>query len=70
MPPMPDEYRNLLPLLRGGQFDLVVGDDAMVDFSELTGTFVSSSARAGDLNGDGAVYTRDLALIMDATKTR
>ena len=69
LPPRPDEYRNLLPLLRGGQFDLVLGDDAMVDFSELTVTFVSASARTGDLNGDGAVDTSDLALIMDAINT-
>lgn len=69
LPPQPDEYRNLLPLLRGGQFDMVVGDDAMVDFSELTVTFVPTSARVGDLNGDNTVDNGDVAMIMDALNT-
>lgn len=39
--PRPDAYRNLLPLLEDGQFDLIVGDDLSVDYSELTINFAA-----------------------------
>jgi hypothetical protein len=41
----PDEYRNLLPLLKDGQFDVVVGDDLSVDYAELSVNFAAISSQ-------------------------
>lgn len=63
------EYRNLLPLLFDGMFDLALGDDATVDWSELTITYVLPGAPAGDLTGDNFVDSNDLNIILNALNT-
>jgi hypothetical protein len=63
------EFRNLLPLLFDGEFDLVLGDDATVDWSELTIAFVLPGARIGDLTGDNLVDQNDLNIILAALNT-
>ncbi len=56
----PDEYRNLLPLLYDGEFNMVVGDDAIVDFSELNITYVvPETKRKGDLDGNYDIDEND-----------
>lgn len=63
------EYRNLLPLLFDGQFDLALGDDTTVDYSELQITYVLPSAPPGDLDGNGSVDQKDVDIIMQALNT-
>ena len=65
----PEEYRNLLSLLNGGQFDMVFADDVTVDFSELRVTFVLPSTPLGDLTGDDIVDRDDLDIIVAALNT-
>lgn len=38
---VPEEFRDLLPQLEDGQFDMIFSDDVTVDFSELDITFVT-----------------------------
>lgn len=65
----PDEYRNLLPLLADGQFDVIFGDDAAVDWSELTITYVLPDTNPGDLTGDKQVDLTDLKMLMAVLNT-
>ena len=67
----PNEYRDLLPvLMRDGQLDLMHSDDATIDYSELTITFVFPNAsNKYDLNGDGAVDLDDVYIITNALNT-
>jgi photosystem II stability/assembly factor-like uncharacterized protein len=58
----PDDYRNLLPELADGQFDMVFIDDVVIDYSELTIQYVLSLE--GDLNADNCVDRTDLRLIL------
>lgn len=58
----PDEYRNLLPELSDGAFDMVFIDDTTVDYSELTIQYVLPLE--GDLNGDSCVDRTDLQAIL------
>lgn len=67
--PYPDEFRNLLPLLLEGTFDLVFADDLTVDFSELHITYVLPSAPRGELTDDGVIDQRDLKLLFQALNT-
>jgi hypothetical protein len=63
------EYRNLLPLLFDGQFDLALGDDATVDYSELQITYVLPNSSTGDLDGSGVIDKNDLNIINLAVNT-
>jgi len=65
----PDEYRSLLPQLLDGAWNMVFSDDAAVDWSELTLTFVLPGAPLGDLTGDNLVDRNDLNMILGALNT-
>lgn len=65
----PDEYRDLLGLLTDGQFDIIIGDDSQIDYSQLDITYILSDAPDGDLTGDGKVDKNDLNLLMAAVGT-
>jgi hypothetical protein len=65
----PEEYRNLLSELLDGEWSMVFSDDTMVDWSELTITFVLPGAPAGDLTGDNVVDQNDLNIILGALNT-
>ena len=67
--PQPDVYRNLLGVLASGHLDLIVGDDSMVDYSELTLSYTLPSAPPGDLDGDLAIDRNDLDMILGALGT-
>ncbi|MRV72015.1 hypothetical protein GJ700_09850 [Duganella sp. FT92W] len=67
--PRPDVYRNLLGVLASGRLDLIVGDDSMIDYSELTLTYTLPSAAPGDLDGDSAIDRNDLDLVLNAVGT-
>lgn len=67
--PRPDVQRNLLGLLASGRLDLIVGDDSMVDFSNLALSYTLPSAAPGDLDGDAAIDRDDLDIILNATNT-
>jgi len=40
----PDEFRNLLPLLNDGEFDMVFTDDVAVDYSEMVITYENAKS--------------------------
>lgn len=62
---LPDQIVNLLPMLAAdGRLDIVVADDTMVDYSELTITYTTASAAPGDLNNDGAVDRDDVNILL------
>ena len=63
------EFRDLLPLLFDGQFDLVLGDDSIVDYSELNITYVLPSAATGDLNGNGVIDKADVDILNQSLNT-
>ena len=63
------EYRNLLPLLFDGQFDLTLGDDATVDYSELQITYVLPSTTPGDLDGNSVIDKNDMEILTQALNT-
>ncbi len=65
----PDEYRDLLGLLTDGQFDMIIGDDSQIDYSQLDITYILSDAPDGDLTGDGKINKNDLNLLMAAVGT-
>lgn len=67
--PRPDVYRNLLGVLASGRLDLVVGDDSMIDYSELTLSYTLPSAPPGDRDGDSAIDRNDLDRILNALGT-
>ncbi len=67
--PTPEAFRNLLPQLFDGQFDMVLSDDVAVDFSELSLTFVFSDTALGDLNGDEAVDRTDIDIMIGSLNT-
>ncbi len=62
-------YRNLLPLVKSGEVNLVYADDFTVDYSELDVTYVLPSAPSGDLTGDNIVDRDDLDIIVAALNT-
>lgn len=64
-----DEYRNLLGLLTDGEFNLIIGDDTMVDYSQLIITYILPGAPRGELNGDGVVDINDLDILRNALNT-
>lgn len=61
----PEEVRDLLKVLIDGQLDLVFSDDTTVDFSELSVTYTTAGAPAGDLNGDIKVNKTDLSILQN-----
>lgn len=67
----PEEYRSLLSTMLGinQKLNLVFLDDHALDFSELTVTYVTPGAPAGDLNGDGLIDRNDLNMIMGVLNT-
>lgn len=66
----PDSVLSLLPMLQAQQhLDLVFADDTMVDFSELTVTYTMPGMPVGDLNGDGAVDSADVDIILTGLNT-
>ncbi len=64
-----DEYRNLLGLLGDGEFNLIVGDDSMVDYSQLIITYILPGAPQGELNGDGVIDINDLNILRNVLNT-
>lgn len=64
-----DEYRNLLGLLTDGEFNLIIGDDTIVDYSQLIITYILPGAPQGELNGDGAIDINDLDILRNALNT-
>lgn len=67
----PNAYLDLLSvLMRDHQLDLLYGDDATIDYSELTITFVfPNPSNKYDLNGDGGVDLDDVYIITNALNT-
>lgn len=66
----PDQVVNLLPMLAiDKHLDVLLTDDTMVDYSELSITYTSVSAAAGDLNNDGAVNRDDLNILLQGLNT-
>ncbi len=65
----PEAFRNLLGTLLDGEFNMVVVDDMIIDFSELIITSVSPTERPGDFNGDGAINNDDLDILLQARNT-
>ncbi len=66
----PDDIVNLLPVLNlDRRLDLIVADDATVDFSELRITYVLATDPRGDVNGDAKVNLEDLSVVLDALRT-
>jgi hypothetical protein len=66
----PDQVLNLLPMLvRDGRLDVVLADDTMVDYSELTITYTTANAAPGDLNNDGAIDRDDLDILLRGLNT-
>ncbi|TFW13196.1 dockerin type I domain-containing protein [Duganella callida] len=63
----PDQVVDLLPMLQAdGHLDVVLADDTMVDYSELSMTSTSASATAGDLNNDGTVDRDDVNILLQS----
>ena len=61
----PDLVANLLSMLASDKhLDLLLADDTMVDYSELSITYTSVSAAPGDLNNDGAINRDDLNILL------
>ena len=61
----PDQVVNLLPMLKNAQhLDVLLADDTMVDFSQLSITYTTVDAASGDLNNDGAVDRDDLNILL------
>ncbi|GAB2881397.1 hypothetical protein GCM10027277_58090 [Pseudoduganella ginsengisoli] len=67
--PAPDVYRNLLGVLASGHLDLIIGDDSMVDYSELAVSYTLPSHATGDLDGDGRIDRNDLDIILSGLDT-
>lgn len=66
----PDSIVNLFAMLQAQQhLDLVFADDTMVDFSELTITYTMPGMPAGDLDGNGAVDSADVDIILTGLNT-
>ncbi|HEU4818437.1 hypothetical protein [Janthinobacterium sp.] len=61
----PDLVANLLSMLVSDKhLDVLLADDTMVDYSELSITYTSISAAPGDLNNDGAINRDDLNILL------
>lgn len=62
---LPDQIVNLLPMLAAdGHLDVLVADDTMLDYSELTITYAMPGAVPGDLNNDGLINRDDVNILL------
>lgn len=68
-PQWPDRYRNLLGILASGHLDLILGDDTMLDYSDLQLSYAMPTDLPGDLDGDAAIDRNDLEIITGALAT-
>lgn len=60
-----DQVVNLLPMLVSDKrVDVLLADGTMVDYSELSVTYISGSSAPGDLNNDGVVDRADVSILL------